>query len=62
MKRATKRRIRRINFYIFFIGLALLIGSNYLDFRALPMIAGLIMSWPVLFVLWDYKPKDDRTG
>ncbi len=59
MKRVTRRRIRRINPYIFFIGFALLVGSNYLDFRGLPILAGLIMSWPILFVLWDYKPKDD---
>ena len=59
MKRVTRRGIRRINPYIFFIGLALLSVSSYLDSRWLPILAGLIMSWPVCFVIWDYKPKDD---
>jgi len=62
MKRETKRRIRRINPYIFFIGMALAIGTQYLDFRWLPGLAGLVISWPICFIIWDYKPNDDRTG
>lgn len=60
MKRETRRRIRRINPIIFFAGIAIAVLNTYLNWRWLPIPAGLLMSWPILFILWDYKPKDDR--
>ena len=54
MKRSTKRKIRAANPFIFFAGMALMIIGNGIDQLLVGIIGALLLSWPIMYMLFTY--------